>query len=177
MSRLRRRRRCGGGKSPSAVSGGAQTIDGAGVCRNSHGEEPDKSEDSRGERAMYHGGDVRPACGGSPPTKGCPAPPRTQRRLSCGPTGLSGRRGEGHAVAVFCVEGPLRGRRSAQRGYGARPDIGHKISQVWPAGSTIGGGQHGRGRQLMTYSIAAPARPVGRRLAAIIGTASLAIVF
>src|ERR1700734_3776590 len=41
----------------------------------------------------------------------------------------------------------------------------------------IGRRQHERGRQLMIYSIAAPARPVGRRLAAITGTASLAIAF
>src|ERR1700731_3211339 len=51
-----------------------------------------------------------PACGGSRSTTGCPTP-RPRRPLSCGPIGLSGRRGEGHAVAVFCVEGPLRGRR------------------------------------------------------------------
>jgi invasion protein IalB len=37
--------------------------------------------------------------------------------------------------------------------------------------------QHERGRQLMIYSIAAPAGPVSRRLAAITGTAGLAIAF
>src|SRR5580700_6408619 len=42
--------------------------------------------------------------------------------------------------------------------------------------------QHERGRQLMTYSIAAPAGPVGRRLvgqrlAAITGTAILTVAF
>jgi invasion protein IalB len=41
----------------------------------------------------------------------------------------------------------------------------------------MGRRQQQRGRQLMTYSIAAPAAPVGRRLAAITGTASLAIAF
>src|ERR1700726_3664953 len=58
-----------------------------------------------------------PAGGGSPSTMACPVP-RPHRPLSCGTIGLSGRRGEGHAVAVFCVEGPLRGRRSVQRGNG-----------------------------------------------------------
>jgi invasion protein IalB len=43
--------------------------------------------------------------------------------------------------------------------------------------ASIDGRQHERGRQLMTYSIAAPVRPVGRRLAAITGTAFLAIAF
>src|SRR5580704_1585317 len=41
----------------------------------------------------------------------------------------------------------------------------------------MGRRQHERGRQLMTYSIAAPARPVGRRLAAITGTAILTVAF
>src|ERR1700722_15150939 len=46
----------------------------------------------------------------------------------------------------------------------------------------IGRRQHERGRQLMTYSIAAPAGPVGRRLvghrlAAITGTAILTVAF
>src|SRR5579864_1542908 len=67
-----------------------------------------------------------PARGGSRSTRGCRAP-RPQRPLSRGPIGLSGRRGEGHAVAVFCVEGPLRGRRSAQRGYGLDPISGIKF--------------------------------------------------
>src|SRR5580700_4626806 len=51
------------------------------------------------------------------------------------------------------------------------------MSQVWPARSraSIDRRQHQRGRQLMTYSIAAPARPVGRRLAAITGTAILSV--
>jgi invasion protein IalB len=39
----------------------------------------------------------------------------------------------------------------------------------------IGRRQHERGRQLMTYSIAAPAGPVSRRLAAITGTAILTV--
>src|SRR5580704_2175780 len=54
-----------------------------------------------------------PVYGRSPSTMACPVP-RLRRPLSCGTIGLSGRRGEGHAVAVFCVEGPLRGRRLAQ---------------------------------------------------------------
>src|ERR1700686_690207 len=45
-----------------------------------------------------------PVCGGSPSPMAYPVP-RRRRPLSCGAIGLSGRRGEGHAVAVFCVEG------------------------------------------------------------------------
>jgi hypothetical protein len=51
-----------------------------------------------------------PVCGSSPSPMAYPVP-RRRRPLSCGAIALSGRRGEGHAVAVFCVEGPLRGRR------------------------------------------------------------------
>src|ERR1700688_4362288 len=47
-----------------------------------------------------------PVCGGSPSPMAYPVP-RPRRPLSCGAIGLSGRRGEGHAVAVFCVERPL----------------------------------------------------------------------
>src|ERR1700733_244415 len=54
-----------------------------------------------------------PVCGRSPSTMACPVP-RAHRPLSCGTIGLSGRRGQGHAVAVFCVEGPLRGCRLAR---------------------------------------------------------------
>src|SRR5580658_3938425 len=48
--------------------------------------------------------------------------------------------------------------------------------------TSMGRRQHERGRQLMTYSIAAPARPVGRRLvgqrlAAMTGTAILTVAF
>src|ERR1700683_5322650 len=68
-----------------------------------------------------------PVCGGSPSTM-ARAVPRPHRPLSCGTIGLSGRRGEGHAVAVFCVEGPLRGRRLARAaatdmGFGPIPAI------------------------------------------------------
>jgi len=47
-------------------------------------------------------------------------------------------RGEGHAVAVFCVEGPLRGRRLARAAatdMGLGPISDTRISQVWPARS------------------------------------------
>src|SRR5580692_320834 len=126
-----------------------------------------------------------PVCGGSPSTVGCRVP-RPQRPLSCGTIGLSGRRGEGHAVAAFCVEGPRRGRRLAQA---AATDMGpisaiefRKSGQPDRLSRLIGRRQHERGRQLMTYSIAAPATPigrrlVGRRLAAITGTAILAVAF
>src|SRR5580693_8273605 len=43
--------------------------------------------------------------------------------------------------------------------------------------TSMGRRQHQRGRQLMTYSIAAPAGPVGRRLAAMTGTAILTVAF
>src|ERR1700692_3238864 len=62
-------------------------------------------------------------------------------------------------------------------GFGPVSDI--EFLQVWPAGSraSIERRQHERGRQLITYSIAAPAGPVGRRLAAITGTAILTVAF
>src|SRR5580704_19403088 len=78
------------------------------------------------------------------------------------PVGGAAWRGLRQRILGFDPISDIEFRKSGQ------PDRRHRL---------IGRRQHERGRQLMTYSIAAPARPVGRRLAAITGTASLAIAF